>query len=357
MIRAVRFYDGRMLRDGMLVDGRLVAEPASAGTPALDGIVTGRFTDHHVHLQLVDPALLAGSRLGRVVDLGANVDAIRALASALEPRSARADAARPTPRKEENAASPSHEAALSSSHPGEPNRADTDGSRAGVTVEYAGPFLTAIGGYPSDREWAPEGSVIELRDAAHAASVVAGLAAAGVSCLKTVGNSDAGPVLDDDLFRELARLAATHRLPLVAHAEGVGQAQRAARLGATRLAHSPFTELLTDDEVAAQAASVSWVSTMAIHDGEQYANVVDNVRRFAAAGGELVYGSDMGNGPTPVDLRESEVAALREAGVDGLALLRTLAPGDPLGSDAPLLFLPEGDPARATPLTEEESED
>ncbi|UJP10184.1 hypothetical protein L2X99_00185 [Microbacterium sp. KUDC0406] len=348
-----------------------------------------------MHLQLIDPSLLPGSRLGRVVDLGANVDVIRRLAAVLSQRkeenagahvpeaafssSHRGDAA--SQRKEENAAARIPEAAFSSSHrqvpadaaPPLPRKEENAGVRnpeaafssspppagvvAPVTIEYAGPFLTAPGGYPSDRDWAPEGSVIELRDAAHAASVVADLAAAGVSYLKTVGNVDAGPVLDDDLFRELAKLAAAHGLPLVAHAEGAGQAQRAVRLGADRLAHSPFTERLTDDEIAAQAASVSWISTMAIHDGEQYAHVVDNVRRFAAAGGELVYGSDMGNGPTPVDLRESEVTALREAGVDGIDLLRALAPADPLDPGEPLLFLPDGDPARARFLIDDDLRD
>ncbi|UWF77261.1 MULTISPECIES: hydrolase [Microbacterium] len=309
-IRAVAYFDGRMLREGVLaagIDGtpRLAAGPAPADAARLDGLVTGRFTDHHVHLQLVDHTLLPDSRLGRVIDLGANVDRIREIAA---------------------------------EHPA-------------VRVEYAGPFLTAMGGYPSDRAWAPEGAVHEITDAEGATATVAALAAAGVSCLKTVGNSDAGPVLDDALLRLLAGLAADHDLPLVAHAEGAGQAQRVARLGASRLAHAPFTERLTDDEIAAQAASVSWISTMAIHEGEAYAHVVDNVRRFHAAGGMLVYGSDMGNGPTPVDLRDSEVAALREAGVDGLDLLRALAPEDPLGPASVLLLLPDGDPARARRLT------
>lgn len=306
-MRAVTVFDGTALCEGVAAaDGAgvaLRAGPAPAGTPRFDGLVTGRFTDHHVHLQLVDPAGLPDSRLGRVVDLGADLDVIRAT--------------RPE----------------------------------GVLVEYAGPFLTAVGGYPSDREWAPPGAVREVADAEDAASVIAVLAATGAHWVKVVGNSEAGPVLDDDLFRVVVREAERHGLPVVAHAEGPGQAQRVGRLGAARLAHAPFTERLTDDEIAEQAASVSWVSTMAIHVGDQYQHVVDNVRRFAAAGGTLVYGSDMGNGPTPVDLRDAEVAALREAGVDGLDLLRMLAPADPFTSNAPLLWLPDGDPVGSRLLT------
>jgi imidazolonepropionase-like amidohydrolase len=146
------------------------------------------------------------------------------------------------------------------------------------------------------------------------------------------------------------RQAAAHRLPVVAHAEGAGQAQRAVRLGATRLAHAPFTERLNDAEIAAQAASASWISTMAVHEGDALAIVVENARRFVAAGGEILYGTDMGNGPTPVDLREAEVDALRAAGVDGADLLACLSPADPLGG-GPLLLLPDGDPNRARRLT------
>ncbi|UNK71513.1 hydrolase [Microbacterium sp. H1-D42] len=311
-MKAVRFFDGATVREGTLTSDthgwRLSDDEAPAGTARLPGLITGLFTDHHVHLQLIDPAGLLGSRLGTVVDLGAEIGWISDLSDDLAER-------------------------------------DT------LTVRYAGPFLTAVGGYPSDRDWAPTGSVHQIIDADDAAAIVADLAAEGVSFLKIVGNSDAGPVLRDDLLRTLAHLAAEHRIPLVAHAEGPGQAQRVVRLGATRLAHSPFSERLTDDEIGEQAASASWISTMAIHDGEALAIVTDNVRRFFAAGGEVVYGSDMGNGPTPVDLREAEIDALRAAGIDGLDLLSTLDPADPLVPGTPLLLLPDADPNRARRLT------
>ncbi|MGM7680125.1 hydrolase [Microbacterium sp. A94] len=311
MMKAVRYFDGQALREGTLTmdAGNITLHPAAAlpGTPRLDGIITGRFTDHHVHLQLIDPRPLASSRLGRVIDLGANIDVVRELSSGPDLH--------------------------------------------GVQCAYAGPFLTAVGGYPADRDWAPEGAVHQVQDATDAAAVIGALATAGASWIKVVGNSDAGPVLDDELFRAVVHEAAAHNLPVVAHAEGAGQAQRVARLGASRLAHAPFSERLTDAEIATQAASVSWISTMAIHSDSAYADVVDNVRRFAAAGGEIIYGSDMGNGPTPVDLRDAEIEALHEAGVDGLALLTALAPLDPF-ADAPLLLLPaNADPRLARPLT------
>jgi len=269
------------------------------------GLITGRFTDHHVHLQLVDHTRLTGSRLGRVIDLGANPDWAR---------TAHAD---------------------------------------DVAIEYAGAFLTAPGGYPSDREWAPAGSVQQIPDAASAAAAVTALAASGARFIKATLHSEAGPVFDDVTFRAIVETARAHMLPVVAHAEGAGQAQRAASLGATLLAHAPFSERLTNEEIAEQAAAISWISTLAIHDEAHREIAIDNVRRFAASGGAVLYGTDMGNGDSPVDLNVAELAALREAGIDGIHLLKALAPMD---ADPTPLFLPDGDPALARPLTTDDQE-
>lgn len=266
------------------------------------GFVVGGFTDHHVHLQLVDASQLADSVLGRVVDLGGNPEVIARL----------------------------------------------EGGR-GVEIAFAGAFLTPPGGYPSDRAWAPAGSVREIGSADAAAAAVAEMADAGASCIKAASNSTAGPVFSDDLFTAIIELAASHGLLVVVHAEGPGEAQRAARLGADLLAHAPFTERLSDDEIAEQAASVQWISTLAIHAGRAYATAIDNVRRFHAAGGTVLYGTDMGNGDTPAGLNEREIAALRDVGIDGDDLIRSLAPVDG-GRE---LFIPgdRPDPLLARPLT------
>ncbi len=186
LMHAATFFDGVEWREGVveLVDGHLRlrdAVPAS-GAPRLDGVIVGGFTDHHVHLQLIEHGVLAESRLGRVVDLGGNPEALRLIAV-------------PEP----------------------------------VSVHFAGAFLTTPGGYPSDRGWAPEGSVREIADAAAAADAVAEMADAGATCIKVTSNSAAGPVLTDDLFRTIVRLASARRLPVVAHAEGAGEARRCGR--------------------------------------------------------------------------------------------------------------------------------
>lgn len=190
----------------------------------------------------------------------------------------------------------------------------------------------------------------EIADAAAAADAVAEMADAGATCIKVTSNSAAGPVLTDDLFRTIVRLASARRLPVVAHAEGAGEARRVVVLGAARLAHAPFTERLDDDEIARQAASASWISTLAIHDDPERAIAIDNVRRFRTAGGSVLYGTDLGNGPMPVDLNPHEVAALREAGLDDAALLQALAPVDPREPHSALLLIPGGTPSSADPL-------
>ena len=310
------------LRDGRI---RLTPDVDTSHLPRIRGVVTGGFTDAHVHLQLVDPAALADSVLGRVIDLGGDPAALSAV---------------------------HHSAENERSGPESPRTADTHAISAEFcALAFAGAFLTPPGGYPSDRAWAPRGSVREIADADAAATAVAEMQDAGATRIKVASNSTAGPVFTDDMFTTIVQLAASHGLPVVAHAEGPGEAQRVARLGARTLAHAPFTERLDEDELRRMRdLDVSWISTLGIHGGETLAIAIDNVRRFHAIGGTIQYGTDMGNGPTPVDLNAGEITALRKAGIDGMELLRALAPTDPLHRDSRLLFFPGASPDDADPL-------
>ncbi|WP_311243789.1 amidohydrolase family protein [Microbacterium sp. WCS2018Hpa-23] len=358
-MHAATFFDGEGWRDGILelVDGRMLLSDATPAhdLPRLDGVIVGGFTDHHVHLQLVDRTLLHGSALGRVIDLGANPTVIAAYADAARFVSV---AGAPSLNERQDAAPRPHNQQHDTVPRSLSERSQTKRPHP-VAVEFAGAFLTPVGGYPSDRDWAPEGSFREIAASAAADSAVAEMADAGASCIKVASNADAGPVFTDDLFRAIVDAASARGLPVVAHAQGSGEAQRVARLGAARLAHAPFTERLEDAEIATQAASVAWISTLSIHDGgtpderDTLATVVDNVRRFHAAGGTVLYGTDMGNGPTPVGLNPNELAALRDAGITGTALLRALAPQDPRDTESTLFRLPgtDADPALARPLT------
>lgn len=267
---------------------RLVPEgdaPATIRT-RIDGVLMPPITDAHVHLGLTDAARRAPTALGRVLDLGWAPDALGGVA----------DAARAAHR--------------------------------GLDVRFAGPFHAAAGGYPSDRAWAPPGAVVGLTEPSDAARSVRARADAGASAIKVTLNADAGPVLDHALLVALARAAHDAGLPLVAHAQGDGMVERALAAGVDVLAHTPWTERQSDASIRAAAASQIWISTLAMHgrDGDAAAleRATDNLARFAAAGGAVAYGTDLGNGSDRFDLDPAEVAALRRAGIDGTALVDAL---------------------------------
>ena len=252
-------------------------------TAHIPGTLFPGFTDSHVHLGLVDPNRLVPGGIARVVDLGSDPALLRDLA----------------------ASSP-------------------------VDIEYAGAFLTAAGGYPVGRDWAPVESIREVMSARESAAAVDEMAVAGASVIKVVVNST-GPVWDDRMLHAVVRQAHDAGLPVVAHAEGTGQAMRAVRAGVDRLAHTPWTELLADDDVREAAETCSWVSTLDIHGwgdrGPEFGIAMDNLSRFASAGGHVLYGTDLGNGPLPVGVNTRELEALIVAGLSVEAVVGAIAPG------------------------------
>ena len=237
--------------------------------------------DRHVHLGLVDRELLVGSPVTEVHDLGWDPGEIAAWA----------------------AAPPS-----------------------GVRVRYAGPFHTAPGGYPSGRSWAPDAAVRHVATPDDAARAVADVVALGGFAVKVALHAGM-PLLSDDVLLALVEEAHAAGLPAYVHAEGAGVAGRAVLAGADTLVHVPWTERLPD-AVIARAAHMTWISTLAIHDGPCRSAALelalDNARRFVAAGGTLVYGTDLGNGAMPVGVHEREIELLGERGVG-----RTYARAEP----------------------------
>jgi imidazolonepropionase-like amidohydrolase len=252
-----------------LADG--VLEVGTGTGTVLPGLV-----DTHVHLGLVDYPALANSAVAEVHDLGWR-----------------------------------------------PGAADSwrAGLGASVEVKAAGPFHTAPGGYPSGRAWAPSGSVRAVSTPAEAGEAVA--SAAGAHTIKVTLHTGA-PLLTDAVLEALVEAAHRAGLPVCVHAEGAGQAARALAAGADVLVHAPWTETLDDSTLRAMAGRLTWISTLGIHSGAAREIAMDNTRRFLAAGGEVRYGTDMGNGPTPVGVNPAEILALGEAGLAGDALLTAL---------------------------------
>jgi hypothetical protein len=270
------------------------------------------FLDAHVHFALIDPAPLTAGGIARVLDLGGW-----------------------TPPE-----SP-------------PDSSSSAGARLPEAV-FAGQFLAAPGGYPSERSWAPEGSVRFVPQATDAAAAVDAQLELGASVIKVTLNGDAGPVLPHAVLAAIAQHAHDRGAPVVAHAEGAGQALRAFEAGVDALAHTPFSERLGDDLIEAMAGRMAWISTLDIHGwGEptdDFDRAVLNLRRFHRAGGQVLYGTDLGNGPLPVGLNRREIDALLGAGLSGDDVLRSLTMEN-LGGFRTVLRGPAGAaPAGAAPV-------
>ena len=222
-------------------------------------------------------------------------------------------------------------------------RQTSEGNPALPRIAFAGAFLTAPGGYPSDRSWAPRGSWREVRSPGDAAAAVAEQRAAGAAMIKIVHNADAGPTLDSATFAAVVAAAHAAGMPVVVHAEGPGSVEAAVEAGADRLAHVPWTERL-DDGVVRAVGHMTWISTLDIHGHgtpTPSLNVaLHNLRGFLAAGGRVAYGTDLGNGPLLLGVNAREVRALQAAGlsVDDVLIAMT----DPTGLAVMSCHVPGG---------------
>ena len=257
--------------------------PRAIGTPAVHASVAGTaypvFTDHHVHLGLIDPGGLPRTGIGAVVDLGWSHEITELVRS------------------------------------------------APVRVSYAGQFLTEPDGYPTDREWAPHASVRPISHPREAAAAVAEQRAIGAGVIKLALHREAGPV--PDLATCQAVVVAAEGLPVVAHAQGAGMVELALAAGVDVLAHAPWTHALEADVVAeCVERGMRWISTLDIHGfgtrTPDQARALANVAAFHAAGGEVLYGTDLGNGPLLPGLNVRELALLEDAGLAADALLHAL---------------------------------
>ncbi|MGA0566700.1 amidohydrolase family protein [Rathayibacter sp. KR2-224] len=274
-----------MLRDGLLHPAPIDADPDLA----VPGTLFPRLTDHHVHLELIDPEPLLDGGITHVVDLGGD--------------------------------------------PAMTGRLRRDAAFPGSTlpdIHIAGAFLTCNGGYPSGRQWASDAAVVELSDPEEAETVVRAQAAAGASVIKVTLNGAAGPVPSPELLAAIVTASRGEGVPVAAHVEGEGMTSRALDAGVNVITHAPFTEHLDADLVARMSrAGTAVISTLDIHGwGEatpEFETALDNVRHLAAAGVRVLYGTDLGNGPLPSGVNARELAALASAGLDRESLVAGIA--------------------------------
>lgn len=249
------------------------------------GVALPPFVDHHVHLHLIDADALPAGGIAGVVDLGGDPVALAQLPKTRMPH-----------------------------------------------VTYAGAFLTAPGGYPVGRVWAPPAIAREVSDASQHPGVAGGAATAvdeqaefGASVIKIALNSDAGAVFDPVMLAAVTAAAQRRALPSVAHVQGAGMASRALDAGVSGFAHTPFSETLSPAETArAIRLGQVWISTLSIHGRADARRATRNLAAFAAAGGRVLYGTDLGNGERKPGIQLAELAALDGAGIRGADLIATL---------------------------------
>ena len=257
--------------------GPSAAAPSADEVVELEGFLMPGVADRHVHIRLADPGAVLLGGVTAVRDLAWVPQEIFPLADASE--------------------LPSY---------------------TGPLIRAAGPMLTAPGGYPTADTWAPAGTGRELRGPEDAQVVVAELASLGAAAIKVSLNAVAGPTPSDAELAAIVEAAHGRDLPVTAHVEGVGQAERAVGAGIDEFAHAPWSERLPDPLLEAAARTMRIVSTL---DILSYGDVTpelrvacENLVRFRAMGGTVVYGTDLGNGPIPPGIHVREALLLHEAG-------------------------------------------
>jgi imidazolonepropionase-like amidohydrolase len=198
----------------------------------------------------------------------------------------------------------------------------------GPLIRAAGPMLTAPAGYPTRSEWAPPGTGLEVRGPEEAAAAVNRLADRGAGHIKVSLNAEAGPTPTDEELVAVVEAAHARELPVSAHVQGPGQAERALGAGLDEIAHSPWTERVSDGVIEGMARSMRVVSTLDIHsfgvDTPELRKAQDNLWRFASAGGRVLYGTDLGNGPVPPGIDIREILMLFDTGLGAEAILEAM---------------------------------
>lgn len=285
----VDVFDGTAFQAGQTVvvqHGRILAagtEPAPAGCQVVAGggrtLLPG-FIDCHVHLGLVKPRRVMAGGVTTVRDLGWPEGKIFALVDQLD------------------------------LDPG-----------AGPRLLAAGPMLTAPGGYPMRAGWGPKGTGREVASPGEAADAVRQLAGRGAVVIKVAQEPRSGPTMPEPVLAAVVAEAHEEGLAVTSHLGSLAQLDLALAVGVDELAHGLWSnEVIPAATVEAMvAAGVVVVPTLHIDPSPDR---LANLRRFLAAGGRVVYGTDMGNSGPPQGIDTMELELMLAA---GMALTEVLA--------------------------------
>ena len=197
------------------------------------------------------------------------------------------------------------------------------GDFSGPRIVAAGQMLTAPGGYPLSAAWAPPGTGRAVAGPTEAPPAVADQADRGATVIKVALNPPAGPVLDASTLAAIVSAAHRRSLRVTGHVHGLTELRKAVDAGVDELAHMLMsTEAIPEGLLRRMVdQDMTIVPTLAVRFGRDRRIAVDNLRRFIAAGGRVVYGTDLGNaGPRPgIDPRE--VKAMARAGMSPLDII------------------------------------
>ena len=195
----------------------------------------------------------------------------------------------------------------------------------GPTILAAGPMITVPGGYPETAGWTPPGTGAPVTSVEEARAAVAAAHDRGATVIKVALNPPAGPTLPLELLREIVAAAHERDLKVTAHIYGLAELRKAIAAGVDELAHMLMSPEAIPDDVLQQMVEqdMAIVPTLSVRYGLDRRGAIDNLRRFIAAGGRVIYGTDLGNaGPAPgIDRKETK--AMAKAGMSALDIVRS----------------------------------
>ncbi len=273
------FRDGSFSPADVVVNGGRIEDvspPGASDAEPVDAeglwLIPG-FIDAHVHLQFAPGSSIVAGGVTTVRDLGSPPGVAR-------------DAARTAP----------------------------------LRVLTAGRILTPTGGYPS-QSWGADGTAREVRDASDGAEAVAEQVAAGASVIKVALEPAGGPMFAPDGLAAIVAAAHAAERRVTAHVGSAAALTLAMEQGVDELAHLPLHDVTPREMAQAAEAGMVLVPTLEIRGGD--AGALRAVEAFLAAGGTIVYGTDLGNTGTAAGIEQPELRALLDAGMSPVAVLQS----------------------------------
>ena len=194
------------------------------------------------------------------------------------------------------------------------------GWRAGLLVHVVGPILTAPGGYPTQAAWAPPGTGREVGGIDEAVTAVDDVVTLGASAVKVGLDDRHGPLLDEPtLAATVARAGEWGRI-VTAHVGSAEALALAVAAGVGELAHVPFAATRVPDDLVRRAvgAGLRLLPTLHCRDAgpsEEREAAQWFLRRWVELGGEVAYGTDLGNACTAPAVDGRELALLSAGGM------------------------------------------